>query len=75
MASALGTVAGVVPQAPECSELELQLFPVSTHAGMSPVLPLGLRMWARAVCSWGDLPLPRAECPGLDRDLGVVMSL
>lgn len=36
MASVLGTAAGVVPQAAERSELELQLFPVSTHAGMSP---------------------------------------
>lgn len=63
MASALGTVAGVVPQAPERSKLELQLFLVSTHAGTSPALPLGLRMWARAVCSWGKSPPALGRVP------------
>lgn len=76
MASALGTVAGVVPQAPEHSKLELQLFPLSTHAGIEPRVTARPQDVGEGRLQLGGIsPLPWAECPGLDRDLGVVMLL
>lgn len=71
MASALGTVAGVVPQAPEHGKLELQLFPVSTHAGIEPRVTARPQDMGEGRLQLGGI----SPCPGLSAPDWTVTSV